>query len=296
MTTLSEHSHIDFPAHQIDIYQLDCTDALANTAIADHESIDVIVTSPPYNLGVSYSHYDDSIGRDEYLEWLGVVAERLWTTLAKNGSLFLNVSGKPSDQQVPFNVLDRMLNQGFQLQNTIHWIKSITVESGNGSNPHGDTETVIGHYKPINSQRYINDCHEYIFHLTKTGNVPLDRLAIGVPYKHKSNVKRWNSAGQGLHCRGNVWLIPYKTISNRLLHRPHPATFPPALPEMCMKLHGLERIGRVMDPFLGLGSTALACCDLEVDFVGFEIDHDYYAQAIETLRRRAEPPISADAE
>jgi site-specific DNA-methyltransferase (adenine-specific) len=51
------------------------------------------------------------------------------------------------------------------------------------------------------------------------------------------------------------------------------------IPEMCVRLHGLERTRRVVDPFLGIGSSAVACVQLGVDFIGFETDADYWAQA-----------------
>jgi hypothetical protein len=70
-----------------------------------------------------------------------------------------------------------------------------------------------GHYKPITSRRFVHDCHEFIFHLTKRGDVLLDRLALGVPYADKSNIARWgHTAGRDLHCRGNTWFIPYRTV------------------------------------------------------------------------------------
>jgi len=91
-----------------------------------------------------------------------------------------------------------------------------------------------------------------------------------VRYQDQSNVSRWRTAGSGVRCRGNTWFIPYDTIQNRDKDRPHPATFPAKLPEMCVRLHGRERVKLVADPFLGLGSTALACVGLGVDFVGFD--------------------------
>jgi site-specific DNA-methyltransferase (adenine-specific) len=99
---------------------------------------------------------------------------------------------------------------GFFLQNTIHWIKSIAVEDRKG-----DLKS-HGHFKPINSKRFLNDCHEWVFHFTKTGRVELDRLAIGVPYQDKSNIARWShTSGSDLRCRGNTWFIPYETIQSR---------------------------------------------------------------------------------
>ena len=67
----------------------------------------------------------------------------------------------------------------FRLQNTIHWIKSISIKRG------GDTNS-YGHFKPIKSGRYLTDCHEYVFHFTPSGKTKLDRLGIGVPYADKS--------------------------------------------------------------------------------------------------------------
>ena len=49
-----------------------------------------------------------------------------------------------------------------------------------------------GHFKPIRSPKFLNGCQEFVFHFTKTGRVKIDRLSIGVPYQHKSNIKRWN--------------------------------------------------------------------------------------------------------
>ena len=109
--------------------------------------------------------------------------------------------------------------------------------------------------------------------------MPLDRLAIGVPYQDKSNVGRWKGAGQDLRCRGNVWFIPYKTIRDRSSQRPHPATFPLKLPEQCLRLHGVSRTKLVVDPFMGSGTTAVAAQRLNLPCIGFDVDEDYVRQA-----------------
>lgn len=259
------------------LFNEDCISGM-RSRIADG-SVDVVVTSPPYNLGINYSHYDDTLSREDYLRWLGEWADETKRVLSEAGSLFLNIGGKPSDPLVPFQVL-AVMTERFVLQNVIHWIKSIAIEKADvGDYPGIAGDVSVGHYKPINSDRYLNDCHEYVFHLTKHGEVPLDRLAIGVPYQDKTNVGRWKSAGRDVRCRGNTWFIPYKTIRSRDGQRPHPATFPVKLPEMCMRLHGVERIRLAMDPFLGLGHSALAAARLGVPFIGFEIDGDYLAEA-----------------
>jgi len=261
---------------------LENDDCLAGLARLDRP-VDVVVTSPPYNLGVDYRNYNDSISREAYLAWMSEWAAAVRKVLAPSGSVFLNVAGKPSDPLVPFQVLEVMVRH-FKLQNVIHWIKSISISKEDVGDYPGITGDVsVGHYKPVNSPRYLNDCHEYIFHLTLTGNVPLDRLAVGVPYQDKSNVGRWKSAGRDLRCRGNTWFIPYRTIRSRERQRPHPASFPVKLPTMCVKLHGLDRARLVVDPFLGIGNSAVACSKLGLDFVGFEIDRAYYEKACQAV-------------
>jgi site-specific DNA-methyltransferase (adenine-specific) len=256
-------------------YLGDCVDVLESLPPG---SVDAVVTSPPYNLGIRYRSYDDGIPREQYLAWTGQWAGRIARALAPGGSLFLNVGAKPTD---PWTALDvaQAVRPHLQLQNTIHWIKSIAIDREN---------LAVGHYKPINSKRFVHDCHEFVFHFTPSGETPLDRQAIGVQYQDKSNVTRWRQAADDVRCRGNTWFIPYETIQSREKERPHPATFPPKLPEMCLRLHGLSRLKVVVDPFLGLGSTAVACAQLGVSFVGIELDRDYLEEAIERTKACAQ--------
>ena len=150
-----------------------------------------------------------------------------------------------------------------------------------GHRPVATATRSFGHFKPINSQRFLNDCHEYVFHFTKSGRVGLNRLSLGVPYQDKSNITRWShTRGNDLRCRGNTWFVPYETIQNREKERPHPATFPVKLAEWCIKLHGASRARSMLDPFLGIGNSAVAaqCCGVK-NFIGFEIDDAYLAEA-----------------
>lgn len=251
---------------------MDCLEGMRK--FLEDGEVDVVVTSPPYNIGIKYRKYDDSIPRQQYLNWIEEVALEIKRVLKDDGSFFLNIGHKPTDPWVPWEVAFR-LRKHFVLQNVIIWVKSIAIkkeEVGNHPNIKGDI--IVGHYKPINSKRFLNDNFEYIFHFTKRGDVELDRLAIGVPYQDKSNIGRWKSATKDLRCRGNTWFIPYETIQSKD-QRPHPATFPPKLPEMCIKLHGLHKTRLVLDPFMGIGNTAIACIRLGIDWIGFEIDELY---------------------
>jgi site-specific DNA-methyltransferase (adenine-specific) len=217
------------------------------------------------------------------MRWTSEWVEAASRVLTPEGSLFLNVGTRPSD---PWTALDvaQAARRHLRLQNIIHWVKSVAIDRGSAGAAAGLTrDLAVGHYKPINSERYLNDCHEFVFHFTPAGTTRLDRLALGVPYQDQSNIARWRAGAEGVRCRGNTWFIPYETIQRRDRDRPHPATFPARLPEQCIRLHGVERVTTVMDPFTGLGSTAVACARLGVTFIGADIDPMYLEEAAERM-------------
>jgi len=272
-----------FEGNGVTLYLEDCVRGMVDEVPA--KTIDVVVTSPPYNIGIDYSYYRDDRPRDEYLGWIERVGVAVKTALSDEGSFFLNVGGTPKDPWLPFDIA-QSLRREFALQNVFHWIKSIAIMKEDIGESSGAAGAVTaGHYKPIGGRRFVHDCHEYVFQFTKQGRVELDRLAVGVPYKDKSNIGRWKLAKQDLRCRGNTWFIPYRTIWDRKVQRPHPSTFPVALPEMCMKIHGLRRIERVMDPFMGIGTTAIASLKLKKKCIGFEVDQKYLLEASLRLRQ-----------
>jgi len=241
------------------------------------EDVDLVVTSPPYDLGVRYGKYSDRQDRESYLNWCETWAAQIRRVLKPGGSFFLNIGAAPSNPMLPHEIVFRIRNF-FVLQNTIHWVKSIAIDG-----------RTFGHFKPISSKRFLNDCHEYIFHFTISGKIDIDRLALGVPYQDKSNISRWShTRGRDKRCRGNTWFIPYETIQSRSKERPHPATFPVQLAEWCIKLHGPAAAGRVrkmLDPFLGIGNSAIAAKNCGVKkFIGFEIDETYLAEAKRRLK------------
>ena len=235
-------------------------DCLAGMRQLPDESGDVVVTSPPYHLDIAYSSFHDDMPRAAYLEWCFLWAEQIARVLKPVGSFFLNIGAAPANPLLPHELVIK-LQPLFNLQNTLHWIKS------------------------INSKRYLTACHEYVFHLTRSGKVPLDRIAVGVEYSDKSNITRWgHTEGKDRRCRGNNWFIPYETIRSRKGERPHPATFPTALAERCLRLHGLRAGLTMLDPFLGIGHSALAtrACGA-AHFIGFEIDAGYFQEACARL-------------
>jgi site-specific DNA-methyltransferase (adenine-specific) len=263
---------------QFDFRQEDCVKGMARLP---DEHVDLVVTSPPYNLGIRYGKFSDRQDRQSYLKWCREWSAQIRRILKRDGSFFLNIGSAPSNPMLPHEIV-MQLRENFVLQNTIHWIKSITIEDKD------DNVQSYGHFKPISSKRFLNDCHEYVFHFTIDGKTDIDRLALGVPYQDKSNIARWShTRGSDLRCRGNTWFVPYETIQRRAKERPHPATFPVALAENCIKLHGVSRVRTMLDPFLGIGNSAVAAqrCGVK-EFIGFEIDDEYLAEAKRRLTAR----------
>ena len=260
-------------------FELHLGDCVAGMNALPEDSVDVVVTSPPYNLGIDYGTYRDNRSSADYLAWTKEWAAAVRRVLRPDGSFFLNIGAAPAEPFLPHQVILE-LAELFVLQNTLHWIKSISIETIDG-----DTVSA-GHFKPINSKRFVNDCHEYVFHLTHDGKVPVDRRGVGVPYVHKSNIGRWkHTGGHDKRCRGNTWFVPYQTIKSRDKDRPHPATFPVQLAEYCLRLHGKDpQNTTLLDPFMGIGHSAEAAGELGVQLcIGFDIDEGYLTTACERL-------------
>ena len=135
-----------FPT-RFDLHRGDCVEGMR--ALAD-ESVDLVVTSPPYNLGIKYKGYKDNLTSQAYLDWSLAWTSEVRRVLKPEGAFFLNIGSAPANPWVPHE-LALLLRDLFVLQNTIHWVKSITVEPRDGD------PVSAGHFKPINSKRYIND-------------------------------------------------------------------------------------------------------------------------------------------
>lgn len=247
-----------------------CGDCIEVMKDMDDESVGLVVTSPPYNLSLPYSSYNDN--RSDYEDWCIQWLDQIYRVLNDAGSFFLNIAGSSASTLIPYRMLMQCIDMGFVLQNNFVWIKSIYIPEV------GEEGHTFGHFKPTNSHRYVNRTHESIFHLTKTGDVTLHRKAIGVPYSDKSNEKRWKSSSN-VRCRGNTWFIPYNT---RQSTDDHPAKFPIDLPLMCIDLHfGTEKDGLVLDPFVGSGTTVKAAQMRMLDAIGIDVDQTYIDRAKE---------------
>lgn len=226
----------------------DCLTVLSSMT---DNSFGAVVTSPPYNIGIDYGpDISDELAQEDY----NTFTKRWVSESLRLAPVCVINFGAPTSK--PLNLAHFMFSIGAVgvIQTDIIWAKSVS------------TDTLsVGHFKPVNSKRYLTNLVEHVFVVSRDGNYPLDKLSIGVPFADKSNISRFKSNESDLRCRGNLWLLPYKTRTQKL---EHPATYPKELAEMMIKLVSAKS---VLDPFCGVGNTGLACQSLGVAYTGVDI-------------------------
>jgi adenine-specific DNA-methyltransferase len=240
--------------------------------MATLDTFDLIVTSPPYNIG---KEYEDVTTLDAYIEWQKRIIGKCVEHLSRSGSICWQVGnfiqkGKTAKETsiVPLDIplFDVFQSLGLKLRNRIVW------RFGHGL-----------HCKHRFSGRY-----ETILWFTKSDDYHFDLDAVRVPSKYPGK-KHFKGPRVG-ELSGNplgknpedVWDIP-NVKHNHPEKTPHPCQFPVELATRfirCLSPVG----GTVMDPFMGSGSTGVACVKEGRSFVGIELDEGY----VDIARQRIE--------
>ena len=248
-------------------YLGDCLNILPTI---NKESVDLIITSPPYNIGRLYNQYDDN--RKDYIEWLTLILNDCCRILKPNGHLFLNLASTKNDPFACYKIAERL---DWKLQNNIIWAKSVEIDG-----------YVRGYSTPTSSKRYLQNGWEHIFHFTKEGNTEIDLEWSGVPYNTDYNNAARNEKRSGKNWRSTTtcWYYTYKSKATKEITKQitgdklHPAIYPNSLVEKCIKVSGLKK-GIVFDPFMGTGTTGIVAQEYNLKFTGIEIDQDYFVFA-----------------
>ena len=104
---------------------------------------------------------------------------------------------------------------------------------------------------------------------------------------HNRNAKR---SGRNYRPTTNCWHITYKSKATKEITKEiagdnkHPAIYPESLVEKCLKVSGLKK-GIVFDPFMGTGTTAVVAKNYDLEYIGCEIDSDYYKFANQRISK-----------
>ncbi len=210
-------------------------------------SIHLVVTSPPYNVG---KEYDQDLTFEEYREFLRRVWREAKRVLVPGGRVCINVANLGRKPYIPLHVflIEDMLELGFLMRGEVIWNK------GAGS----ASSTAWGSWMSAKNP-VLRDVHEYILIFSKD---TFNRESLG----RKSTISR----EEFLEFTKSVWTFPAESAKKV----GHPAPFPIELPYRLIQLYTFE--GEVvLDPFMGSGQTALAAIKTKRYFVGYEINENY---------------------
>ncbi|ADO45363.1 DNA methylase N-4/N-6 domain protein [Hydrogenobacter thermophilus TK-6] len=221
-------------------------------------SVHLVVTSPPYNVG---KEYDKDLSFKEYLEFLKRVWKEVYRVLVPGGRVCINVANLGRKPYIPLHafIIQDMLDIGFLMRGEIIWNKDKSASPS----------TAWGSWLSAQNPT-LRDIHEYILVFSK------DTFKRGNPLKRQSTITR----DEFLEFTKSVWVFP--AVSAKKIG--HPAPFPIELPYRCIQLYTFK--GEVvLDPFMGSGQTAIAAIKSGRYFVGYEINQDYVKLAERRIRQ-----------
>jgi site-specific DNA-methyltransferase (adenine-specific) len=220
-------------------------------------SVHLVVTSPPYNVG---KEYDKDLDLNEYREFLKRVFREVKRVLVPGGRLCINIANLGRKPYLPLHayIIQDMLDLGFLMRGEIIWNKA-----GGGS-----PSTAWGSWLSAKNPT-LRDQHEYILVFSK------DTFTRQNPFGRKSTISR----EEFLEFTKSVWTFP--AVSAKEIG--HPAPFPVELPYRLIQLYTFE--GEVvLDPFMGSGQTAIAALKSKRFYVGYEIVPEYVELAQKRIK------------
>ncbi len=228
------------------------------------ESVDLIVTSPPYDVDIQYDGYSDNLPYPKYLEFIGKALAKCYALAKPDGRLCLNIpldKNKGGQRSVYADIVTLAKEVGWQYHTTIIW-----------NEQNISRRTALGSWLSASAPFVI---------------APVEMIV--VMFKHQ-----WQKQSKGvsditreefLEWTNGVWA--FSGESRKKVG--HPAPFPIELPRRCIKL--FSYVGDVvLDPFVGSGTTLLACLQLRRIGIGVEISKTYCDLAVQRLKVALEQP------
>ena len=219
-------------------------------------SVHLMVTSPPYNVG---KDYDENLTLNEYREFLKRVWIEVRRVLVPGGRVCINIANLGRKPYIPLHafIVEDILDLGFLMRGEIIWNKASS----------GSPSTAWGSWlSPKNPT--LRDIHEYILVFSK-----------GMFSRENIGKKSTISKEEFLEFTKSVWTFPAEPATKV----GHPAPFPVELPYRLIQLYTFA--GEViLDPFIGSGQTAIAAIKTRRHYIGYDINEEYVNLAKRRIR------------
>lgn len=214
-------------------------------------SVNLVVTSPPYNVGIGYGNWKDSIELQDYLlftrEWLA----ECYRVLTDDGRICVNVPTASYKENAVdmFRFHAIMQDTGFKDREVIIWVKK-----RNSDRRFVIRQRIYGTWNPVNPM--LRNPTEAILIMNKKQD------------KLHGEARSDLSAREFLDWSYTIWEMDTE------MDRTHPAPYPLELPKRLIKLYSFPE-QMVLDPFLGSGTTMKACMELGRNSIGIELNPEY---------------------
>ncbi|HHV44885.1 MAG TPA: site-specific DNA-methyltransferase [Firmicutes bacterium] len=218
-------------------------------------SVHLMITSPPYNVG---KEYDEDLSLDEYRQLLRDVFAETYRKLVPGGRACINVANVGRKPYIPLHayIIQDMLDIGYLMRGEIIWDKEA---SAGASCAWGSWQSA--------SNPTLRDVHEYILVFSK-----------GQYKRNKGDKEDTIERDQFLEYTLSIWRFP--TVSARQIG--HPAPFPLELPARLIQLYSFAG-DIVLDPFCGSGQTCIAALEAGRYYIGYDISPEYTKLAKERI-------------
>lgn len=244
----------------MELYNDDCLKVM-DKLIDEGVRVDLIITSPPYNVDLgnnklnknSYNLYNDNKPHKEYIKWLKEVFKKVYKLLFEGGRVCINIGdGKNGAVPTSSDIIQFMSKDLNYIPIThIIWNKNQV-----------GSRTAWGSFKSPSCPSFPTP-FEHILVFAK-GNKKLQTK--GSTDLTKEEFIEWSNS---------LWTFAPETKQKKI---GHPAMFPVELPKRLIKMFSWNK-STILDPFMGSGTTGIACKELDRDFIGIELDKKYFELA-----------------
>jgi site-specific DNA-methyltransferase (adenine-specific) len=226
--------------------------------------VDLVICSPPYNVGKNYKNHNDALPLEEYLQLLRDVWVECQRVMRPGARICVNVAGVDRQPYLPLQsfITLQLRDLGFLMRGQVIWDKAASV----------GVSTAWGSWqKPSNPT--LRDVHEYIIVFCK------DQFRL-----EQREGETDLTSEEFTALTKSIWTFP--TGSARKAG--HPAPFPVELPRRLIKLYSWKG-ALVLDPFCGSGSTCIAANQLGRHWIGVDIDPHYVEIAEKRVAEEGAP-------